>query len=121
LGEAESTNHEGQDMHEGTTLDPTKITTLTSANEDTLQNANHTSASLAEEIPSSPHYSSHLELQNNYGDADDELLDFNEFSSPENTSPQPPQASHDEDVNMEGAASPNNHNQAESGGLETCW
>jgi hypothetical protein len=114
-GEADSTDHEGQDKHEGNTLDPTKLTTFTSANEDTLQNKNHTS-STSEEIPSSPLYTSHLELQNNEGDSDDVLLDFNEFSSEENNSPGPIQPSHDEDITMEGAASPN---QAESAGPET--
>ncbi len=77
-GEAESTDHEGNELQEGTTLDPTKLklTTLTSANEGTLQNGNHTSANLAEEIPSSPLYTSNLELQNNDGDSDDVLLDL---------------------------------------------
>jgi hypothetical protein len=50
-GEAESTDNEGQDMHEGNTLDHAKLTTLTSADEDTLQNVNHTS-STSEGIPS---------------------------------------------------------------------
>jgi hypothetical protein len=116
-GETESTDHEGQDMHEGNTLDSTKLTTLTSANEDTLQNENQTS-STSEEMPSSPLslYTSHLELQNNDEDSDDVLLDFNEFTSPARNSPEPLQTSHDEDVNMEGAASPN---QAKSSGPET--
>jgi hypothetical protein len=42
-GEAESTDHEGQDMNEGTTLDPTKLTPLTSSNEDTHQKRNQVS------------------------------------------------------------------------------
>jgi hypothetical protein len=114
-GKAESTNNEGQGMHEGTTLDPTKLTTLTSANKDTLQNENHTS-STSEEIPSSLLYTSHLELQNNETNLDDHLLDFNDFTS-ETISPKPrDHASHDEDVDMEGAAS---SNQAEGSEPET--
>jgi hypothetical protein len=102
LGEAESTDNEGQDMHEGSTLDHTKLTTLTSADEDT-----HTS-STSEGIPFSPHYISRLELQNNEVNLDDdELLDFNDFTS-ETASPRPlGQASQDEDVVMEIVASPN--------------
>ena len=88
--------------HEGNTLDHTKLTTLTSADEDT-----HTS-STSEGIPFSPHYISRLELQNNEVNLDDdELLDFNDFTS-ETASPRPlGQASQDEDVVMEIVASPN--------------
>ena len=97
--------------HEGNTLDHTKLTTLTSADEDT-----HTS-STSEGIPSSPHYISPLGLQNSEVNLDnDDLLDFNDFSS-ETASPRPlGQASHDEDVTMEIVASPN---QAEGGRLGT--
>jgi hypothetical protein len=101
-GEAESTDNEGQDMHEGNTLDHTKLTTLTSADEET-----HT-ASTSEGIPSSPHYISPLGLQNSEVNLDDDdLLNFNDFSS-ETTSPRPlGQASQDEDVTMGIVASPN--------------
>jgi hypothetical protein len=106
-GEAESIDNEGQDMHEGNTLDHTKLTTLTSADEDTLQNVNHTS-STSEGIPSSPHYTSHLGLQDNEVNLDEDvLLDFNDFTS-ETASPRPPgQATQDEDVSIEVVASPN--------------
>jgi hypothetical protein len=102
LGEAKSTDKDGQDMHEGNTLDHTKLITLTSAGED-----KRTSSTL-EETPS-PLYTSRLGLQaieHNLDDDEDELLDFNEFTSPE-ASPGPPgQGSQDEDVIMENAASP---------------
>ena len=74
--------------------------------QDTLQNENHTSSTSDEEIPSSPLYTSHLELNNNDGNSDDDLLDLNDFI-PEATLPKPLQASHDECVTMKGAASPN--------------
>ena len=48
LGEAKSADKDGQDMHEGNTLDHTKLFTLTSAGED-----KHTSSNL-EGIP--PHH-----------------------------------------------------------------
>jgi hypothetical protein len=88
--------------HEGNTLDHTKLTTLTSADEDT-----HTS-STSEGIPSSPHYISPLGLQNNEVSLDDDdLLDFNDFTS-ETASPRPlGQASQDEDVAMGIVAPPN--------------
>jgi hypothetical protein len=107
-GEAESADKEGQDMHEGNTLDHTKLTALTSADED-----KHISPT-SEGIPSSPHYISRLGLQTSEDNLDDDdLLDFNDFTS-ETASPRPlGQASQDEDIAMEIGASPN---QAE--GLE---
>jgi hypothetical protein len=76
------------------------LTTLTSANEDALQNESHTS-STSEDIPSSPLYTSHLELQNNEVNSDEDLLDFNDFTS-ETASPKlPNQSSHGEDIDME--------------------
>ena len=56
--------------------------------------------------PSSPLCTSHLELNNNDGNSDDDLLDLNDFI-PETTAPKPLQVSHDEYVTMKGAASPN--------------
>jgi hypothetical protein len=84
------------------TLDHTKLIALTSADED-----KHTS-STSEGIPSSPHYISRLGLQaiEDNLDDDDDLLDFNEFTSP-TASPRPlGQGSLDEDVIMEFVASP---------------
>jgi hypothetical protein len=103
LGEAKSADKDGQDMHEGNTLDHTKLFTLTSAGED-----KHTSSNL-EGIPSSPLHTSRLRLQaieHNLYDDEDILLDFNEHSSPE-ASPGPPgQRSQNGDVIMEDVASP---------------
>jgi hypothetical protein len=98
LGEAKSTDKEGQDMHEGNTLDHTKLITLTSADED------KPTSPTSEGIPSSPLYTSRLGLQateDNLDDDDDILLDFNEFTSPA-ASPRPlGHGSQDEDVIME--------------------
>jgi hypothetical protein len=92
LEKAESVDNEGQDKHEGNSLDSTKLTILTSADEDTL----HTSSTL-EEHPSSPLYTSHLGLQDNEANPDDDFLDFNDFTS-ETTLPKPPDhASQDEE------------------------
>jgi hypothetical protein len=101
LGEAESTDKEGQDMHGGNSLDLTKLTVLTSADE-----GKHTS-STSEGIPSSPQYISRLGLQATEDNLDDDdLLDFNDFTSP-TASPRPlGQGSQDEDVIMEIVASP---------------
>ena len=102
LGEDKNADKDGQDMHEGNTLDHTKLFTLTSAGED-----KHTSSNL-EEIPSSPLHTSRSGLQTieNNSDEEDILQDFNYYSSAE-ASPGPPgQGSHDEDVTMEGVASP---------------
>jgi hypothetical protein len=101
-GEAESTDKEWQDMHEGNTLDHTKLTALTSADED-----KHTS-STSEGIPSSPHYISRLGLQTSEDNLDDDdLLDFNDFTSETASSRPLGQASQDEDIVMEIGASPN--------------
>ncbi len=102
LGEAKSADKEEQDMHEGNTLDHTKLFTLTSAGED-----KHTSSN-SEGIPSSPLHTSRLGLQaieNNLDDDEDILLDFNEYTSSE-ASPGPPgQGSQNGDVIMEDVAS----------------
>ncbi len=96
-------------MHEGNTLDHTKLITLTSAGEDKHTSFSSTSAS--EGIPSSPRYTSRLGLQaieHNLDDDEDILLDFNfnEYTSSE-ASPGPPgQGSQDGDVIMEDVASP---------------
>jgi hypothetical protein len=64
-GEAKNLDKEAQGKHEGSLLDSTKLTTLTSADEGTL----HTSFT-SEETLSSLHYNS-----------DDDLPDFNDFES----------------------------------------
>jgi hypothetical protein len=90
-GEAVSEDQEAQDKHETTLLDSTKLTTLTSVNEDKPHTPNN-----SEGIPPSTHY-----------DLDDDLLDYNDFVS-ETTSPKPPfQGSQDEDLDMESVSSPN--------------
>ena len=79
LGEDKDADKDGQDMHEGNTLDHTKLFTLTSAGED-----KHTSSNL-EGIPSSPLHTSRLGLQTieNNSDEEDILQDFNYYTSSE--------------------------------------
>ncbi len=72
-GEAGSEDQEAQDKHETTLLDSTKLTSLTSVNEDKPHTPNN-----SEGIPPSTHY-----------DSDDDLLDYNDFVS-ETTSPSHP-------------------------------
>ena len=85
LGEAMGADQDEQDMHEGNTLDHTKLLTLTSAGED-----QHTSSNL-EGIPSSPLHTSRLVLQTIETNSDEEdiLQDFNYYTSSE-ASPGPP-------------------------------
>ena len=66
LGEAMGADQDEQDMHEGSTLDHTKLFTLTSAGED-----KHTSSNL-EGIPSSPLHTSRLGLQTIENNSDEE-------------------------------------------------
>jgi len=90
-GEAVSEDQDAQDKHETTLLDSTKLTILTSVNEDKPHTPNN-----SEGIPPSTLY-----------DSEDDLLDYNDFVS-ETTSPKPPfQGSQDEDLDMEGVSSPN--------------
>ena len=66
-------------------------------------------------MPSSPPYTSHLELHNSNWNSDDDLLDVKGFTS-ETTSPRSLQTSHDGYVTVKNAAS---RNQAEGSGPDS--
>jgi hypothetical protein len=106
--EADGTDQESESTLDGTLLDPTKLTTLTSRNENPLgnlpqdSNSNRTSLNLEEAPSSSQQNNSSLAFQND--DAESiQLSDFDNLSTDGSISPSPPRTTTGaEDIDMEG-------------------